>query len=132
MDTRFAVPRDDHVGRGCTPAMWFVWFYRQLGRVIRELLDRRRSCAEVSLREQIRVDVVVADRAVFVGSRDTVDSERSLCTVVVAEREPESGCFYEELKALMSREGVVARCVFVARDGVRDVCGEMESGRSRR
>ena len=65
--------------------------------------DRVRGGAEVPLREEIRVDVVVGDRAVLVGTGDPVDAEPPM-RVVVAERAPEAGGLDEQLEAAV-RDG---------------------------
>ena len=54
--------------------------------------------AQVALRHQVRVDVVVGDRAVLVGAGDAVDPEAP-GVVVVAERAPQPRRLDEQLEA---------------------------------
>ena len=87
--------------------------------------DRVGGGAQVPLRQQVRVDVVVGDRAVLVGAGDAVDAEAAL-GVVVAERAPEPGRLDEQLEADLALEVLVVGRVLVADDGVGDVarrCG---------
>ncbi len=53
--------------------------------------------AQVPLRHQVRVDVVVGDRAVLVGAGDAVDPEAPV-GVVVAERAPQPRRLDEQLE----------------------------------
>jgi len=92
--------------------------------------DRVRGGSQVPLREQVRVDVVVGDRAVLVRPRDAVDAEAAL-RVVVAERSPEARGLDEQLEPRLALELVVARRVLVADDGVCDVGPDAERRRPR-
>ena len=64
--------------------------------------------AQVPLREQVRVDVVVGDRAVLVRPGDAVDAEAAL-RIVMAERAPQARRLDEQLEADLALEGVVVR-----------------------
>src|SRR5207244_7684422 len=92
--------------------------------------DRVGGFAQVSLREQVGVDVVVGDRAVLVGAGDAVDAEASL-RIVMTERTPESGGLDEELETNLGLEVVVLRRRLVPGDGVCDVGVDVERGCAR-
>ena len=59
-------------------------------------LDRFGRCTEISLRHEVGVEVVVGDRAVFVGTGDAVDPEMAFA-VVVSQRNPEPRGFNQQL-----------------------------------
>ena len=75
----------------------------ELGGAARVARDRVRRGAQVPLREQVRVDVVVGDRAVLVRAGDAVDAEPAL-RIVVAERAPEPRRLDEQLDADLALE----------------------------
>ena len=87
--------------------------------------------AQVPLRHQVRVDVVVRDRAVLVRPGDAVDAEAAL-GVVVAERAPEPRRLHEELQTDLALEGLVARRLLVPHDSVGDVGADVERRRAGR
>src|SRR5581483_11034098 len=86
VDAAGVVPGDDHVVSGLAPAGGLVGAGAEPGGLDGVGCDRVGGCAQVPLGEQVGVDVVVGDRAVFVGSGDAVDPERVSGAVVVAER----------------------------------------------
>jgi hypothetical protein len=77
MDAELFVPGDDHVARGVTPGRGLLQVGAESSGVTRMARDGVGCVNEVLLREQIRVDVVVGDRAVLVGTSDPVDPEAS-------------------------------------------------------
>ena len=126
MDAERLVPRDDHVARGVAPGGRLLEVDAELGGAARVARDRVGRGAQVPLRHQVRVDVVVGDRAVLVGAGDAVDAEAAL-RVVMTERAPEPRGLDEQLEADLALERPrrpVAR--LVADDRVGDVarrCG---------
>src|SRR5262249_56302074 len=82
---------------------------------------------EVRLGQEVRVDVVVGERAVLVGPGDAVDAEPPL-RVVMAERAPQARRLDEELDPDVALELLVAGSSLVARDGVCDVGVDVEGG----
>ena len=108
MHAERVVPGDDHVLRGVAPGCRLFEVGAELGGMARMTRDGVGRGAEVLLRHEVRVDVVVGERAVLVGARDAVDAEASL-RVVVAERAPESRGLHEELEADLALEVVVVR-----------------------
>ena len=86
--------------------------------------------AQVALRQQVGVDVVVGDRAVLVGAGDAVDPEAP-GGVVVAERAPQPSGLDQQLEArrrARSRSSSVGGQV--ADDGVGDVGVDVKRGRA--
>ena len=92
-----AASRQAAASSGSTPSS------RGVSRVPRDGVGGR---AQVLLRHQVRVDVVVGERAVLVGAGDAVDAEAPL-GVVVAERAPQPRRLHEELEADFALEGLV-------------------------
>src|SRR5581483_595897 len=88
-------------------------------------LARRGGTVEVLARHQIRIDVVVGERAVFVGPRDAVDAE-SAPQVVVPERAPEARRLDEDLEPDLALEALVAGDPRVADRGRGDVGVDVE------
>ena len=87
VDAEGLVPGNDHVAGCVPPGRSFLELGFEVGRFVGVAGDRVGGGEQVSLREQIREDVVVGDRAVFVRTRDPVDAKAAL-RVVVAERKP--------------------------------------------
>jgi hypothetical protein len=87
MDAELLVPGHDHVVGGVAPGRGLLEIGAELGCVTRMAGDGVCGRVEVPLREQVRVDVVVRDRAVFVRPGDAVDAKPPL-GVVMAERAP--------------------------------------------
>ena len=119
MDAELLVPRDDHVARGVAPGRCLLEVGAELGGVARMARDRVGRRAQVPLRDEVRVDVVVGDRAVLVRAGDAVDAEAAL-RVVVAERAPQPRRLDEQLEADLALEHVVVGRRVVAGDGVGD------------
>ena len=69
-------------------------------------LDRVGGRSQVPLRHQVRVDVVVGDRAVLVGAGDAVDAEPP-GGVVVAERAPQPRGLDQQLEPDVALEVLV-------------------------
>ena len=86
---------------------------------------------EVVLRHQVRVEVVVLDRAVLVRAGDALDAELAV-RVVLAERAPQPGGLDEQRQADLALELLVLRRVQVLDDGVGDVGVDVEGGRAGR
>ena len=107
VDAERLVPRDDHVAGGVSPGRRLLEVGAERGGVAGMTGDRVGGGAQVPLREQVRVDVVVGDRAVLVGAGDAVDAEAPL-RVVVTERAPEPGRLDEQLEADLALERLVA------------------------
>jgi hypothetical protein len=80
----------------------------QLPSPLRLALGRVGRFPQISLRHQVRVDVVVGDRAVLVGTGDAVDPKTPL-GVVVTERAPQACRLDQQLEAGLSLEVVVFR-----------------------
>ena len=78
------VPGDDDVVRGVPPARGFLEVGAECGGVTGVAGDGVGGGAQVLLRGQVGVDVVVGDCAVFVRTGDAVDPEAAL-SVVMAE-----------------------------------------------
>ena len=81
------------------------------------------------LRHQVRVDVVVLDRAVLVRAGDALDAELAV-GVVLAERAPQAGGLDEDRQADLALEFLVFGGVEVVHDGGSDVGVDMEGGRA--
>ena len=120
VDAELLVPGDDHVVGGVAPGRGLLEVGAELGRVARMAGDGVGGRAEVPLREQVRVDVVVGDRAVLVGPGDAVDAKAPF-GVVMAERAPEPRRLDEQLEADVALERVVVGRGLVADDRVGDV-----------
>src|SRR6202035_2025591 len=86
---------------------------------------------EVVLRHQVRVEVVVLDRAVLVRAGDALNAELAL-GVMLAERAPQAGGLDEDRQGGLTLESLVLGGVEVADDGGRDVGVDVESGRAGR
>src|SRR5207247_2220257 len=114
---------------GVPPGSGFLEVGSELGGVAGMAGDGVGGGAEIPLREQIGVDVVVGDCAVLVGTGDAVDAEAPH-RVVVAERAPEPGRLDKELEPDLALEVLVRRRVLVAHDRVGDVCADVEAGRA--
>ena len=107
VDAERLVPRDDHVVRGVAPGGRLLEVGAERCRVAGMARDRIGGGAQVPLREQVGVDVVVGDRAVLVRAGDAVDAEAAL-RVVVAERAPEPRGLDEQLEPDLALELLVA------------------------
>ena len=127
VDAELLVVGDDHVLGGVAPGRRLLEVDAELGRVTRVARDGVGGRAQVPLRHQVRVDVVVGDRAVLVGPGDAVDAEAAL-GVVVAERAPEPRRLDEQLEADLALELVVVGRRLVADDRVGDVRVDVERG----
>ena len=125
MDAERVVPGNDHRVRGIAPGGSLLEIGAEQRRVARVKCDGVRSRAEVSLRDEVRVHVVVRDGAVLVGPGDPVDPEAAE-RVVVAECAPEARGLDKELEADLVRERLVSGCCLVADDGVGDVARDVE------
>ena len=97
----------------------------------RQVRGRDRGGAQVPLRHEQRVDVVVGDGRVLVGPGDAVDVEAAV-PADVTQAGPQPGRLDEQLEAGPGVEVVVADGVVVADDGVRDVGVDVEGRRPRR
>ena len=98
---------------------------------VRVALDRVGSGTEVPRGHQVRVDVVVGDRAVFVRPGDPVDPELP-GGVVVAERAPQPRGLDEQLDPRLALERLVLGDQLVALHGVGDRRVDVERRRARR
>jgi hypothetical protein len=107
VDLELIVPRDDHVVGRVPPGRCLLEVGSELGSTLRIAGDAVRGLAQVLLREEVRVHVVVGESAVLVGPGDAVDAEASAC-VVVAERAPEPRRLDEELDPDLALELLVA------------------------
>ena len=94
-------------------------------------LGRRRGAAQVPLRHQVRVHVVVGDRAVLVRTCYSVDPE-SARRVVMAKRPPEPRGLDQQLGPDVTVESVVLGRHDISVDGIGDVCVDMKGGAARR
>ena len=94
-------------------------------------LARERRGAQVPLCHQVRVEVVVGDRAVLVGARDAVDPKCAV-EIVVAEGSPEPRRLDEDLHAYVVLERGVVGGVHVSDHRVGDVRVDMEGRRAGR
>jgi hypothetical protein len=92
---------------------------------------RRDRLAQVPLRHEVRVDVVVHDGGVLVGAGDAVDAEAVL-VVEVPQRGPQPGGLDQQLGAVVAVELLVGGGVVVPDDGVGDVGVDVEGRRPRR
>src|SRR5262245_46717557 len=82
MNTKLIVEGNEHAIRGSTPARHFLQGDAEVVSLVLMPLARTGGGDQVPLGHQVRVDVVVRDRAVLVRSRDTVDAELTPETVV--------------------------------------------------
>ena len=94
-------------------------------------LDRLGRLAQVPLRHEVRVDVVVHHRGVLVRAGHPVDAEAVL-GVEVAERGPQPGGLDQQFRAEVAVEVLVEGGVVVADDGIGDVGVDVEGRRPRR
>ena len=129
VDAEQVVPGDDDVARRVAPGRRLLQVGPELGGAARVAGDGVGGGAEVLLREQVRVDVVVGDGAVLVGAGDAVDPEAA-AGIVVPERAPEPRGLDQELEPDLPVERLVAGRGVVARDGVADVCVDVERRRA--
>src|SRR5690348_918846 len=79
--------RDQHLFSSSLPGSNLVGFYLELARLVGMALDRFGCRAQIMLRHQIGVDIVVSDGTVLVWSGDAIDTKVS-CRIVKAERLP--------------------------------------------
>ena len=131
VDAERLVPWDDHVARGVAPRRRLFEVGTERCGVAGMTGDGVRSSAQIPLCEQVGVDVVVRDRAVFVGAGDAVDAEAPL-RIVMTERAPEPGGLDQQLEADVELERLVAGDGLIADDGVADVTAEVEGRRAGR
>jgi hypothetical protein len=94
-------------------------------------LDRVGSAAQVPLRHEVGVRVVVGERRVLVRPGDAVDAKAAV-GVVVPERAPETGSLHQDLQAVLALKLGVLCGARVADDGVGDVCVDVEGSGARR
>src|ERR1039458_10310529 len=78
-----------------------------------------RGRAQVALGHQDGVDVVVADRAVLVGSGYAVDP-KAPGRVVVSERSPQPGRLHQQLQPNLALELLIVGGELISPDGVGD------------
>ena len=131
VNTARVVVRDQHrVGR-VTPASGLLGVDAQLGGAIGIALNRVGSGEQIALCHQVRVDVVVGDRAVLVRSGDTVDAKAPF-GVVMSKRPPQPGSLDEQLEAGGLFERRVLRGGLVAGDGIGHVGIDVKGSDSRR
>ena len=131
MDAERLVPWDDHVARGVSPGCRLFEVGTERCGVAGMTGHCVGSGAQIPLCEQVGVDVVVRDRAVFVGAGDAVDTEAPL-RVVMTERAPEPGGLDQQFEADVELEGLVAGHSLIADNGVANVAGEVEGRRAGR
>src|SRR5215211_2061417 len=86
---------------------------------------------QVVLRHEVGVDIIIGDGAVLVWAGNAVDAEAA-ASVVVAQREPEPGSLYEQLKTRLALECIVAGGHEVTDDGGRDIGIDVKGGRASR
>jgi hypothetical protein len=103
----------------------------ELRGTLRLAVDCVCCCLEVPLCEQVRVDVVVGERAVLVRAGDAVDAKRAVW-VVMSEGAPQSRRLDEQLEPCFPLELVVTGGGSIARNGVGDVCADVERRGARR
>ena len=85
---------------------------------------------EVGLRHQVRVDVVVLDRAVLVRAGDALDAELAV-RVVLAEGAPQPGGLDQQRQGDLALERLVVGRLEVVDDGGGDVGVDVEGGGAR-
>ena len=98
MHAELVVVRDDHALGGGAPRRHLLGRDAELARAVLMALAGGGGAEQVLLRHQVRVDVVVDDRAVLVGAGDAVDAEVAV-EVVVAERAPQPRRLDEDVDA---------------------------------
>jgi hypothetical protein len=125
------VVRDEHVLGRVAPGRCFLGRHAQFPGVGRALGGQVGGGGQVVLRHQVRVDVVVLDRAVLVRAGDALDAEPAL-SVVLAQRAPQAGRLDEDRQADLALELLVVRGVEVVHDRGGDVGVDVEGGRARR
>ena len=131
MDPKVGVIRDDDRLCGVAPAGRFLFVDAQARGNLGSALDHVGGAAQVALRHQVRVDVVVGDGAVLVGAGDAVDPEPP-GSVVVPQRAPQPGGLHQQLGTHLALECVVIGRGRVPEHRVRDVGVDVEGGRSGR
>ena len=125
------IPRDAHVRGRVAPGGRFLRGHVELARLFLELFHQVGGGGEVVLRHQVRVEVVVLDRAVLVRAGDAVDAELAV-RVVLAERAPQARRLDEQRQADLALELLVLRRVQVVHHGGGDVGVDVEGGRAGR
>ena len=100
-----AASRQDAASSVVTPSV---------ARLVLELFRQVGGGGEVVLRHQVRVEVVVLDRAVLVRAGDALDAEVA-AGVVLAERAPQPGGLDEQREADLALECLVLGRVQVVR-----------------
>src|SRR5882672_4540872 len=96
VDLERLVVGDEHLIRRLAPGLHLRGANLEPVRDCAVTADRVGGGTEISLRHQVRVEVVVLDRAVFVWACDAVNPKMAV-PVVVSERDPEPGCYDQEL-----------------------------------
>ena len=131
VDAQLLVEGDQHRLRGVAPGGRLLRVDAELGGPVGVAFDGVGGQAQVSLRHQVGVDVVVGDGAVLVGAGDAVDA-KAPAGVVVAQRAPQPRGLDEQLEPGLALERMVVGRGLVAADGIGDVRADVEGGRSRR
>jgi hypothetical protein len=125
------VERDAYRLRGVAPARHLLGVHPEPGGGPRVPGGHLGGVAEVQLRHEVGVDVVVDDRGVLVGTGHAVDAELA-GRVVVPQRAPQPRGGDEQLEPDLALEVGVAGDQDVPADGVGDVGVDVERGRPRR
>ena len=131
VDAQLLVVGDEDGPRGVAPGGRLLGVDTERCGAVGVAFDGVGGQAQVSLRHQVGVDVVVGDRAVLVGAGDPVDAKPAV-GVVVAQRAPQPRGLDEQFEPGLALEGMVVGRGLVAADCIGDVCADVEGGRSRR
>jgi hypothetical protein len=127
VDGDLVVVRHGHGGRGVPPRRRLLLVDLEAAGVVLESAGGVGRTAQVPLRHEVGVDVVVAERAVLVGARHAIDVEPAE-PVVVPERTPQPGRLDQQLEPDLPGELLVAGSVDVPQRGVGDVGSDVERG----
>ncbi len=125
VDAEARVERHHDPRRGVTPRRRLFHLDAQLVGEVGMALDHLRRGPQVLLGHEVRVDVVVDERVVLVGTGDAVDAEPP-SGVVVAEAAPQPGRLHEDGQRNLALERHLAGRVQVAQDRVTDVSVDVE------
>ncbi len=131
VDVQVGVVGDQHRIRGVPPRGRLLGVDPEGPRLVQEALGGVGRRHQIPLRHQVRVDVVVGDRAVLVGAGDAVDPEPTL-RVVMAQGPPKAGGLDQQLQPGRARELLVVGRVLVPDHRVGDVGIDVERRRARR
>ena len=123
------VERNQHVLRGGAPTRHFVRGDSEFARLILMTFADVGGAQHISLRHEIRVDIVVRDSAVLVRAGDSVDAKMSI-QVKVSERSPESSRLNENFSSHVAFEFDIVIGFHISKHRRGDVRVDVKGSRS--